>query len=134
LSDALGIHNLRARAFGYLKRRLSALVISPGPTPAEPTPRERWVYLVYGLLSGGYSAWLLGWVALIVGGLLTERYQGAGAIVYAGLLGLAFQNPLRRWTARPRLRAWREPVNARWKSLSGPVRVLLLLGLSLAAL
>src|SRR5439155_438453 len=26
LSDALGIHNLRARAFGYLKRRLSALV------------------------------------------------------------------------------------------------------------
>jgi len=27
----------------------------------------------------------------MVGGFLTERYQGAGAIAYAGLLGLAFQ-------------------------------------------
>src|SRR6059036_87042 len=83
LSDALGIHNLRARAFGYLKRRLSALVASPSQTPEEPTPRERRVYLAYGLLAGGYSAWLLSWVALAMGGWLTERYQGAGAIVYA---------------------------------------------------
>ena len=134
LSDALGIHNLRARAFGYLKRRLSALVISPGPTPAEPTPRERWVYLVYGLLSGGYSAWLLGWVALIVGGFLTERYQGAGAIVYAGLLGLAFQNPLQRWAARPGFRTWRERVNPRWAPIGGRARVVLLFALILAAL
>jgi multidrug efflux pump subunit AcrA (membrane-fusion protein) len=134
LSDALGIHNLRARAFGYLKRRLSALAASTGGTLEEPPPRERRVYLAYGLLAGGYSAWLLGWVALMVGGFLTERYQGAGAIVYAGLLGLAFQNPLRRWTARPGLRAWRERVNARWKSVKRPVRVLLLLGLALAVL
>ncbi|HEV8640114.1 MAG TPA: efflux RND transporter periplasmic adaptor subunit, partial [Methylomirabilota bacterium] len=134
LSDALGMHNLRARAFGYLKRRLSALVASPARTLEEPTLRERRIYLAYSLLAGGYSAWLLGWVALMVGGFLTERYQGAGAIVYAGLLGLAFQNPLRRWTARPRLRAWREHVNARWRSMSGPVRVLLLFGLVLAVL
>ena len=134
LSDALGIHNLRARAFGYLKGRLRALVASPGGTSEEPTPRERRVYLAYGLLAGGYSAWLLSWAALMAGRWLTERYQGAGAIVYAGLLGLAFQSPLQRWSARPRLQAWRERVNARWKSLSGPVRFLLLLGLSLAAL
>src|SRR2546422_1525121 len=134
LSDALGIHNLRARAFGYLKRRLSALVASPGRATEEPTPRERRVYLAYGLLAGGYSAWLLSWVALAMGGWLTERYQGAGAIVYTSLLGLAFQNPLRRWSARAGLSAWRERVNARWKALHGPVRALLLLGLSLAVL
>jgi len=134
LSDALGIHNLRARAFGYVKRRLSALVASPGPAREEPTTREQRVYLAYGLLAGGYSAWLLSWVALMVGDWLTQRYQGAGAFVYAGLLGLAFQNPLLRATATPRLRAWRERVNARWKSLNGPMRALLLLGLSVAVL
>src|SRR5213594_2478912 len=134
LSDALGIHNLRARAFGYLKRRLSALVAAPGRAAEEPTPRERRVYLAYGLLAGGYSTWLLSWVALAMGGWLTERYQGAGAIVYTSLLGLAFQNPLRRWSARAGLSAWRERVNARWKALHGPVRALLLLGLSLAVL
>src|SRR5206468_180964 len=134
LSDTLGIHNLRARAFGYLKRRLSALVISPGPTPAEPTPRERRIYLAYGLLAGGYSAWLLGWVALIVGGFLTKRYQGVGAIAYAGLLGLAFQNPLQRWAARPGFRAWGERVIPRWVPIGGRMRVVLLFALVVAAL
>jgi multidrug resistance efflux pump len=134
LSDALGIHNLRARAFGYLKRRLSALVASASRTSEEPTARERRVYLAYGLLAGGYSTWLLSWVALMVGGFLTERYQGTGAIVYAGLLGLAFQNPLRRWTARPTLRAWRERVTARWKAVKRPTRVLLVLGLAVVVL
>src|SRR6058998_1304301 len=134
LSDALGIHNLRARAFGYLKRRLSALVASPSQTPEEPTPRERRVYLAYGLLAGGYSAWLLGWVALMVGGYLTERYQGVGAIAYAGLLGLAFQNPLQRWAARPGFRAWRERATPRWVPIGGRMRVVLLFALVVAAL
>ena len=134
LSDALGIHNLRARAFGYLKRRLSALGAVSDLTPAEPTPRERRVYLAYGVLAGGYSACLLGWVALMVGGFLTERYQGAGAIAYAGLLGLAFQNPLQRWAARPGFRAWRERVTPRWVPIGGRMRLVLLLALVVAAL
>src|SRR5439155_548946 len=69
-----------------------------------------------------------------VGGYLTERYQGAGAIVYAGLLGLAFQNPLQRWAARPGFRTWRERVNARWAPIGGRARVVLLFALVLAAL
>ncbi len=134
LSDALGIHNLRARAFGYLKRRLSALVVSPARIPAEPTPREKRIFLAYGLLAGGYSAWLLGWVALVVGGFLTERYQGTGAIAYAGLLGLVFQNPLQRWAARPGFRAWRERMNLRWVPMGGRALFALLCALLLAAL
>src|SRR5262245_20782918 len=129
LSDALGIPNLRARAFGYLKRRLSALVGSPGETPAEPTPRERRVYLAYSVLAGGYSAWLLGWVALTMGRFLTERYQGTGAIVYAGLLGLVFQSPLQRWAACPGLRAWGERMNLRWVPMGGRARFVLLCAL-----
>jgi putative peptide zinc metalloprotease protein len=132
LSDALGVHNLRVRAFGYLKHRLSVLVVSARRPHAEPTPRERRVYLAYGLLAGGYSAWLLAWVAWMVGGFLTERYQGTGAIVYAGLLGLVFQNPLRRWTASSGFLAWRQRVPARWRSVPESVRFLLLLGFVLA--
>jgi multidrug efflux pump subunit AcrA (membrane-fusion protein) len=135
LSDALGISNLRSRAFGYLRRRLSALVAAPARAQEETTPRERRVYLAYGLLGGGYTAWILGWLALMVGSFLTERYQGAGAILYAGLLGLAFKNPLQRWVAGPALvRAWRERVHRRLGSVRRPVRVLLLLGFGLAAL
>jgi len=134
LSDALGIHNLRARAFGYLRHRLSALVASPGRTPAEATPRERRVYLAYSLLAGGYSASLLVWTALMMGGFLTERYQGAGAVAYAGLLGLAFQNPLQRWVTKPGLRVLRERVNPSWVPFGGRTRIVLLLALVVAAL
>jgi len=133
LSDALGIHNLRARAFGYLKRRLSALLALPGQTAAEPTPRERRIYLAYGLLAGGYSVWLLGLAALFVGRFLTERYQGAGAIAYAGLLGIAFQNPLQRLVARPGVQAWRERVSPRWVPI-GRMRAVPLFALVVAAL
>jgi putative peptide zinc metalloprotease protein len=134
LSDALGIPNLRARSFGYLKRRLFALVGSPGRTPVEPTPRERRVYLAYGLVAGGYSAWLLGWVASMLGGFLTTHYQGTGAIAYAGLLGLAFQRPIQRWVSRPAFRAWRERVNPRWVPIGGRMRAVLLFALVVAAL
>jgi putative peptide zinc metalloprotease protein len=133
LSDALGVHNLRVHAFGYLKHRLSVLVGAARCPHAEPSPRERRIYLAYGLLAGGYSAWLLAWVAWMVGGFLTERYQGTGAILYAGLLGLVFRNPMRRWTASSGLLAWRQRVPARWRSVPGAVRFLMLLGLVLAA-
>jgi putative peptide zinc metalloprotease protein len=131
LSDALGISNLRARAFGYLGRRLTALVGSPGRHVQEATARERRVYVAYGLLAGGYTAWFLGWVLSATGSFLTERYQGAGAILYAGLVGVMFQNPLQRWVARPALvRAGR----ARLAAVTRPVRVGLLLALLLATL
>src|SRR5207244_9896604 len=131
LSDALGIPNLRSRAFRYLKRRLAALVASPAPTVEELTPRERRVYVAYSLLAGGYGAWLLGWVAWMVGSFLTERYQGAGAVLYAGLLGVAFQGPMRRWAARPAL-----VQSMRWRvaSISGPTRIFLALAFVVAVL
>jgi multidrug efflux pump subunit AcrA (membrane-fusion protein) len=134
LSDALGIPNLRARAFAFLKPRVSALIAPPKQPLEAATPRERRVYLAYGLLAGGYSAWLLAWVASFVGGFLTERYQGAGAVVYAGLLGLVFQNPLRRTVNSARLRPWREHVAAPWRSVSGPWRGLVLIACVMAVL
>src|SRR5207247_4878209 len=60
-----------------------------------------------------------------------ERYQGAGAVLYAGLLGVAFQSPVRRWAAKPALV---QTVRSRVASLNRPTRVLLALAVVLTAL
>src|SRR5439155_42290 len=51
LSDALSLPNLRARAFSYVSARLARLRRSQGPTLLEASPRERRIYLAYGLLA-----------------------------------------------------------------------------------
>jgi multidrug resistance efflux pump len=131
LSDALGIPNLRARAFRYVGDRLARLWGLPARAFPDASPRERRIYLIYGLLAGGYSAWLLGWLAWASGSFLTERYQGAGALLYAGLLVAVFQNRLRGWTWKPAL-AW--PGRGGLASVKRPVKLLIALGAGLAVL
>jgi multidrug resistance efflux pump len=122
LCDLLGTPNLRARAFGYLRGRVARLWASRSRAVVEATPRERRIYLGYSLLAGGYSTWLLGYIAWALGSFLTERYQGTGLVVYAGLVAVAFQNPLRRAVSRPvTARAWRGAV--RW--MKRPLKILL---------
>ena len=108
LSDALGIPNLRARAFGYVGDRLARLWGSPARARRQASPRERRVYLTYGLLAGSYSAWLLGVIAWALGRLVTGGYRGVGTVLSAGLLVAALQGRLGRWVSRPALaEAWR---------------------------
>jgi len=108
LSDVLGIPNLRARAFGYVGDRLARLWGSPARARRQASPRERRVYLTYGLLAGSYSAWLLGVVAWALGRLFTGGYRGVGTVLSAGLLVAALQGRLGRWVSRPALaEAWR---------------------------
>lgn len=100
LSDYLEIPNLRGRAFAYLSATLKRLA-GLGAAAAEVGPRERRIYLAYGLLAGAYSYTLLTWVALRFGEFFTERYQGFGFALYSGLLLVAFRNPLKRLLPRP---------------------------------
>lgn len=132
LSDALGIPNLRAKAFGYLGAAIRRLWGAPGAGTPDATPRERRIYLAYGLLAGTYSFWLLGYVALLFGSFLVERYQGAGFVLYTGLLLTMFRNPLKKALPTPPsfLRAWREQI----ASMKRPLTVLMSLGLVLAVL
>jgi multidrug resistance efflux pump len=125
LSDVLGTPNLRAHAFRYLRGRVArAFGSSRALEPA--TPRERLVYLSYGVLAGGYSAWLIAYITRAFGGYLTTRYQGTGAIVYSALLLVFFQHPLRRTLSRRQLvRA----LGARWASVKRPVKWALFLAL-----
>jgi putative peptide zinc metalloprotease protein len=94
LSDYLDVPNLRQRSMGYLKslmKRLWRWSIADGP---KATPRERRIYVAYGVLAMIYSTWILSLVATEFGGYLVEQYQGAGFVVFASLLGVAFQRPL----------------------------------------
>jgi len=130
LSDALGIPNLRARAFGYLRVAIGRLRGTGRPGIPQPSPRERRIYLAYGLLACFYSFWFLGYVALRVGSYLVERYQGAGFVLYAGLLMMMFRGPLGMALPGPSARfgAWRERIG----SMKRPLKLLGLLAVALA--
>jgi multidrug resistance efflux pump len=96
LSDYLEIPNLRRRAFLYLgdcvrRWRGSAPRLLP-----EPSPREKRIYLRYGLLAWTYSMLLLGVTLVYLAERLTGRYQAWGLVLFVGLVGLMFQAPLRR--------------------------------------
>jgi putative peptide zinc metalloprotease protein len=97
LSDYLEIPNLRQRAFTYLADRIKNLVgREGGEDPQEATPRERRIYIVYGLLAGAYSYFVLGLIALKFGGFLTYRYQGLGFILFTAVLLVTLQNQIRK--------------------------------------
>jgi multidrug resistance efflux pump len=102
LSDALEVPNLRARAFGYLKAMIKRMWGAPLPDTVSDAPRrERRIFLAYSLLAGAYSAWLLGTIALWVGGWMVQRYQGVGFLLFAGLLLAVFRHPLRKVLPKP---------------------------------
>jgi hypothetical protein len=131
LSDAVGIPNLRARAFGYVGDRLSRLWRARARPARGASARERWIYLTYGLLAGGYSVWLLGMIAWALGRLLTGPYQGTGAILSAGLLLAVFQSRLKRLLPEPDLPGgWR----GRFASIKRPMMLLAGLGVATAVL
>ena len=132
LSDALGIPNLRGRAFSYLGALVRRCWSVGGARDPDTTPRERRIYLAYGLLAWIYSFWLLGYVALMFGGFLVERYQGAGFLLYAGLLTVVFQNPLKRALHRPPAPPGSAP--RRTGALKRPATILLVSALGLAVL
>jgi multidrug resistance efflux pump len=132
LSDWLEIPNLRQRSFGYLRAALKRLGGRASPEGPEVTPRERRIYLAYGLLAGAYSSWLLGFIALRFGGFLVGRYQGIGFVLFTLLLLVFFRNAVRRTLSR--LPALRRVLPGRIATMRRPVLGLGLLAVSLPVL
>jgi multidrug resistance efflux pump len=125
LSDALEVPNLRARAFGYLKAMIKRMWGAPLPDTVSDAPRrERRIFLAYSLLAGVYSVWLLGTIALWVGGWLVQRYQGVGFLLFAGLLLAVFRRPLRKVLPNPP--AWLTFANLKTTFKKRPVKGFLL--------
>lgn len=101
LSDYLEIPNLRSKAFSYLGAKIKKLWGTAPQEIKEVTPRERRIYLSYGLLAGTYSFFLLGFIALRFGGFLTEKYQGLGFILFTVVLMMILKNPLKKMFLKP---------------------------------
>jgi putative peptide zinc metalloprotease protein len=110
LSDLLGIPNLRARAMTYLYGAVPRLWGGGSPPDASVGPRERRIYLVYGVLAASYSYFVLSYLVMRFGGFLTGRYQGPGFLVFTGLLLFAFRAPV----ARAATRAHVPEIGRRW--------------------
>ena len=98
LTDLVDCPNLRPRAFAYLGSRFRALWGGESTVP-EPSPRERRIFLFYGLVAGVFSYWLLTQILLGLGAYLTWKYQGWGFAMIAGLTAATF-------VPRPTLPKW----------------------------
>jgi putative peptide zinc metalloprotease protein len=96
LSDALDVPNLRQKAFAHLRARFKSLLTLTRPPPDSASARERRIYLIYGVLAGAYSYWLLSLILSHAAGFLVDRYQGWGFAVFGFLFLGIFRNPLRR--------------------------------------
>ncbi len=101
LSDLLGVPNLRQRAFGWLGDRFRWLWGSAVRHIQEATPRERWIYFIYGVLAWVYSFWLLNLILSSLGRYLTSRYQGWGVFIFAAFFVGLFQHPIKKLLRQP---------------------------------
>ncbi len=94
LSDWLEIPNLRRRALGYISQRTGSILRGRWRNTTDTTPRERRIYWIYGLLAATYSTWLMSWIALALGRMLTTRFQAWGFVLFCAIMAFVFKHPL----------------------------------------
>src|SRR6185312_13877521 len=78
LSDWLGIHNLRRRSYACIGAGIKRLFGIK--TPVDATPREKRIFLIYGLTASTFSFCALGYMVWVLAGFLEERNQGLNAL------------------------------------------------------
>jgi putative peptide zinc metalloprotease protein len=129
LSDYLEIPNLRQKSVEYLRMLVTRGWRTTMSRTSELSPRERRIYIVYGLLASVYSIWLLGLIGVHFGSFLVERYRGPGFLLFMAFLGLMFQHRITGAVSGLKAR-FSSPTRAR-----GPLkRRVLIAGLATAAI
>lgn len=121
LSDWLEIPNLRQRALGYVAWLVKRKVLRLQAPEPDADPRERRIFVTYGMLAILYITTILTVVAMVVGGWLSGAFGALGVFAFVLLLWAMLRTPLREWgrnvvnalrehraflTARPRLLRW----------------------------
>ena len=96
LSDYLEIPNLRKRAFRYVGNLAKRLAGLGERIVREVSPRERWIYLSYGLVGSVTSLSILGYVVVTAGGYLIDTHQSWPLLVFTGLAGTKSRRKLRK--------------------------------------
>src|SRR5258707_5505521 len=96
LSDYLEIPNLRKNAYRHIGSCFRWLAHPLQSSANPPDAREGRIYWFYGLLAGIYSAWLIGFILLALGGFLVRRYQGWGGLCFVAIVTIVFRFPLQK--------------------------------------
>ncbi|HEY3219331.1 MAG TPA: efflux RND transporter periplasmic adaptor subunit [Gemmatimonadales bacterium] len=96
LSDYLELPNLRKRSFRYAGTLVKRLVGVGEQIAADLSPRERWIYLAYGLAGSVTSLSVLGYVVVTAGGYLIDTHQSWSLLAFAGLTGMKSRRKLRK--------------------------------------
>jgi len=96
LSDYLELPNLRKRSFRYVGKLVKRIVGAGERTPVDVSPRERWIYLAYGLFGSVTSISVLGYVVVTAGGYLIDTHQSMAFLLFAGLAGTKSRRKLRK--------------------------------------
>ncbi len=96
MSDYLELPNLRKRSFRYVGGLVKRLVGVGQRIVTDPSPRERRVYLAYGLVGSVTSISVLVYVAVTAGGYLIDTHQSWALMVFAGLTGTKSRRKLRK--------------------------------------
>src|SRR5207248_7823653 len=87
--------NLRKNAYQHIGSCLRRLLRPSQKAAERASAREGRIYWLYGLLAGAYSAWLIGFILVALGGFLMARYQGWGAAFFTALVIMIFRGPIR---------------------------------------
>lgn len=97
LSDYLAIPNLRQKSFRYIGAKIGRLWGAASGGAAGVTPRERRIYLAYGLLGFVYSSWVIGLITVGLGGFLVTNYDALGFFLFAYLFVMIVRKRFRRF-------------------------------------
>jgi putative peptide zinc metalloprotease protein len=96
LSDWLEIPNLRSKGFACFSDGVRKLFGGMAPRLEQLSSRERRICVVYGLVAGIGSIWILGYALLKFGGSLLQPNQPMAFALSAWFLGINFRNRYRR--------------------------------------
>ena len=96
LSDWLEVPNLRRRSFKYVGDLLRRLAGLPSRIADAIPRRERWIYMIYGVVATFGSFSILFYVLVTAGGRLVEGRQPTVVMLSMGLLFLKFRRRFRR--------------------------------------
>jgi multidrug resistance efflux pump len=124
LSDYLEIPNLRRKAFGFLRQKLTSAFASPVEWIRRTSARERRIFAVYGALAFVYTTWLITGFTFAFGDYLMSQYHAWGFMLFAVFLAGMFQTPVKK-AVRASLGG---PLSGLKSFFSGPYRFLKFLG------
>lgn len=97
LQTWLDVNDLKQRAENHVR---SLLFFTPQPEPL--TEREKRIFTIYGMLSYAFRMTLTVLLLVAAGFILTEMFNGIGALLVLALVCLRFENTIRKvWLSIP---------------------------------